>query len=194
MIDSGKLKVLNRFITKENINNLISDAGFSAGEEIDLLSIDLDGNDYHIFSEINVVNPRVVVIEYNAKLPPDFEWSMQYKADFVWGKDDFFGASLKSMENLGNLKGYQLVGTNINGVNAFFVRKDLAGDLFLHPAAAENLYNPMRPTLEHLSGHYSREWLNNVTHKTQNKYLTYASMLQNSFITWIRRFLQYNRK
>ncbi|MBQ9573745.1 MAG: hypothetical protein IJR27_00510 [Synergistaceae bacterium] len=90
------------------------------------------------------MRPRVVVIEYNAKFPPDVEWKQAYDSKHIWDGSDWQGASLKSYELLGHELGYQLVGTNFNGVNAFFVRKDLAGDKFIMPATAENLYNPYR--------------------------------------------------
>ena len=116
------------------------------------MSIDIDGNDYWIWEVINCVNPRVVVIEYNAKFPPDFEWVMEYNEKHVWQGDDNHGASLKSLELLGEKLGYKLVGTNFTEVNAFFVKKDLTKDLFASPAAAENLYNPWRLFIKYESG------------------------------------------
>lgn len=59
---------------------------------------------------------------------------------------------MKAYELLGRELGYQLVGTNFNGVNAFFVRQDLAGDMFITPATAENLYNPLRHELHFVAG------------------------------------------
>jgi hypothetical protein len=143
-ITNRQLNVVNAFINKNNINDLIAKKGGINGE-IDLLSVDIDGNDYHIWKAIDCVNPRVVCIEYNAKFPPNFEWIMKYDENHIWdGISDKSGASLKSLEILGNELGYQLVGTNLNGVNAFFVRKELTKDLFVQPATAENLYNPPR--------------------------------------------------
>jgi len=143
-IRQGKLEVLNKYITIENINQIIKDYGKS---EIDILSIDVDGNDWHIWNAVNIVNPRLVIIEYQGKFPPEIDWVMAYNEDHVWDRSDRSGASLKALEKLGRKKGYQLVGTNITGVNAFFVREDLTGDLFSHPATAENLYNPVRSNI-----------------------------------------------
>lgn len=157
VVSAGILSVENSFITKENINQLLSKRGFS--EDIDLLSIDIDGNDYHVWKEISVVFPRVVCIEYNAKFPPDCEWIMPYFSAHIWQGNDRHGASLKALELLGREKGYQLVGTNVTGVNAFFVRQDLAADLFPMPATAENLYNAPNYQLKHLSGHPSEACL-----------------------------------
>ena len=142
LIKNKRLNIVNAFINKDNINDLITTGGMSG--DIDLLSIDIDGNDYHIWKAINCINPRVVCIEYNAKFPPDFEWIMEYDAKHIADDGDNQGASLKSLELLGNELGYQMVCTNLNGVNAFFVKKELAKDLFALPATAENLYNPPR--------------------------------------------------
>jgi hypothetical protein len=160
VIQSNRLKTVHTFITRENINEMFIKNGFSG--EIDLLSIDIDGNDYHVFEAISAVDPRVVIIEYNAKFPPFCSWVMPYDARHIWDGSDKQGASLKALEELGNRKNYQLVGTNYNGVNAFFVRKDLAGDLFASPPTAENLYNPMRPVF-HKSGHPAKAFLDNMS-------------------------------
>ena len=140
---------------------MINEGGMSG--DIDLLSIDIDGNDYHIWKTINCVNPRVVCIEYNAKFPHDFEWVMKYNKTHISDPSDNQGASLKSLEILGNELGYQLVCTNLNGVNAFFVKKELAKDLFILPATAENLYNPPRCYcgLRYIAGRPSLYWIGN---------------------------------
>ena len=151
VLQSGQLQCCQAFITRENVNQLFLEHGFSG--QIDLLSIDVDGNDYHIWKAVTAVSPRVVVIEYNAKFPPECEWGMPYHAGHIWDGSDRQGASLKSLEKLGREKGYQLAGTNINGINAFFIRKDCAKRKFLKPMA-ETLYNPMRFLyLKYESGH-----------------------------------------
>lgn len=150
VIQSGQLKCKYGFVTKDNINGLISEEGISG--EIDLLSIDIDGNEYYVWNAINIINPRVVIIEYNGKFPPDCDWKMAYNENHIWDGSDWHGASLKAMENLGRKLGYQLVGTNLIGANAFFVRSDLTGDKFYVPATAEKLYNPLRLHIRHASG------------------------------------------
>jgi len=149
-IQQGRLVVTNAFITRENINDLISSAILE--EEIDLLSIDIDGNDAHIFSAINCVKPRVVAIEYNAKFFPPVVYCMAYDENHTWGTDDCFGASLKYLETLFSENGFSLVGCNITGSNAFFVRKDLVEDKFQEPYSAEKHYMPAR---YYLSGAFS---------------------------------------
>ena len=120
--------------------------------EIDLLSVDIDGNDYHIINAISCVKPRVIVTEYNARFNPPIAYCMEYDPTHSWQKDDSFGASLSFFEVKLAEKGYCLVGCNLSGVNAFFVREDLVGDLFLKPFTAENHYEPAR---YYLSGYFA---------------------------------------
>jgi len=161
VLDGAKpsLTLINKYITCENINELIESSGIT--REIDLLSIDIDGNDYHVFKEIDVISPRVVIVEYNAKFPSNFSWIMEYNPTHIWDASDKQGASLKALELLAREKGYRLIGTNLSGVNAFFVREDLAGNLFAEPATAENLYNPGRFAMgmTYISGHPSKHCL-----------------------------------
>lgn len=159
-IASGQLTVKNTFITRDNIDGVLAD--YAEQDGIDLLSIDIDGNDWHIWNAITTILPRIVVIEYNGKLAPEIDWKMAYNEDHCWDRSDRCNASLTALEKLGRSKGYQLVGTNISGINAFFVRKDLAKDRFALPATAENLYNPARMNLlVHHNGHPSRNYIGN---------------------------------
>lgn len=161
-LKNRQLKLVNGFIDKDNINSLIHGGLKEKVENIDLLSIDIDGNDYWVWKAINVVSPNVVIIEYNAKFPPTCEWIMPYNATHIWHGDDEQGASLKSLEKLGMDKGYQLVATNMTGSNAFFVKQELANGLFALPATAENLYNACGfKKLHYISGHPSRKYIGN---------------------------------
>ena len=109
-----------------------------------VLSIDIDGNDIYVWDSINVINPRVVVIEYNGKLSPSVDWVQPYNPNFIWDSTDYSGASLNHINKVANDKGYQLVGTNVAGVNAFFVRKELCSSLFYDSNNIEDFYNPAR--------------------------------------------------
>ena len=150
-IAAGALKITRSFITRDNINDLIS-AAIPAGE-IDLLSVDIDGNDFHVFSAITCVKPRVVVIEYNAKFRLPVLFCMDYDAGHMWRHDDCLGASLKFLEGEFRKRNYCLVGCTLNGTNAFFVRADLAGDKFAEPFTAERHYEPARHYMAYSSGH-----------------------------------------
>ena len=154
-IAGGKLALQESLVTAENINALIGQAGFSG--EIDLLSIDIDGNDYWVWKAIDVVDPRVVAIEYNATLRPPMTLVVPYRADARWDGSNHYGASLEALVRLAAVKNYRLVGCSIAGVNAFFVRADLAADRFLEPATAQGHYEPPRHYFHMLpAGHRSR--------------------------------------
>jgi hypothetical protein len=141
-VDGGHLAVRRSFITAENINALISDGGLRG--PIDLLSIDIDNNDYWVWKAIEVIEPRVVVIEYNATLRPPLSLVVPYNPQQTWSGSNYFGASLEALVKLGRTKGYRLVGCNFAGSNAFFVREELAKHLFLDPPTAEEHYEPPR--------------------------------------------------
>lgn len=116
------------FITKDNINQLISE--YTDVEDIGLLSVDIDGNDYWVWESIDCIKPRVVVCEYNSAFGPEKKVTVPYKSDFVRSKEHYselyFGASLAAFCHLAEKKGYDFVGSTRAGVNAYFVRKDLS--------------------------------------------------------------------
>ena len=153
-VEKGTLSFLERMITRENINELI---GSHFAREIGLLSVDIDGNDYYIWEAINAVSPRIVVAEYNAKFPPPMKWSISYDPGHRWDFSDYQGASLAALAELGDRKNYQLVGCNINGTNAFFVRRDLLKGRFLESPDPMVYYQPPRYYLmegfQQFSGH-----------------------------------------
>ena len=154
-IADHKLVLEESLVTAENINALIGQGGFSG--EIDLLSIDIDRNDYWVWKAIDAVDPRVVVIEYNATLRPPMALVVPYRADAQWDGSNHYGASLEALVRLAAAKKYRLVGCSIAGVNAFFVRVDLCADRFLEPATAQEHYEPPRHYFHMLpAGHRSR--------------------------------------
>ena len=135
-----KVKPVYCFVTAENINQLLIDNDIHG--EIDLFSMDVDGNDYWIWKAINVIRPRVVVAEYNAAfgLKPI---TIKYNPDFHYQRDSYFGASLAALAKLAKEKGYILVGCDRHGHDAFFARKDVAEGKFIELSAQEAFYpNP----------------------------------------------------
>jgi hypothetical protein len=129
------------WITAENINFLFKK--YDVPEEFDLLSIDIEFNDFWIWKAINGYFPRVVIVEYNASISPNKSRTVDYDPNAHWDGTDYFGASLLAMSNLGKEKGYTLIGCCNAGVNAFFVRSDLTGNNFETKSVAEN-YRPPR--------------------------------------------------
>jgi hypothetical protein len=119
------------FITRDNINSIISRHGIAG--DIGILSIDIDGNDYWVWKAIDCISPRVVIAEYNALFGPHAAVSVPYDQDFVRSRAHYsnlyWGCSLAALESLARQKGYHLVGCNSAGNNAFFVRTDVIGPL-----------------------------------------------------------------
>ena len=110
-ISSGQLQVKQTFITRENINELVKSSGL--GPEIDLLVIDLDGNDYYVWEALTAVNPRVVVIEYNATFRPPAKIVQEYKADHVWDSTNFFVAQPRGASRSGGKEGLRAGGLQL---------------------------------------------------------------------------------
>lgn len=142
-------RVKRERITAENIQALF--AKYQVPKQFDLLSIDIDGNDYWVWQAITDYQPRVVVIEYNATFPPTESVTIPYDPQYYWdGATNYFGASLLALQQLGARKGYTLIGCDSSGTNAFFVQTALVGDRF-HPAPVGRLYRP--PTVFDGQGH-----------------------------------------
>ncbi|MEM6758523.1 MAG: hypothetical protein AAF601_03490 [Pseudomonadota bacterium] len=138
------LMARNAFVDRDNINQLFKEAGFSG--EIGLLSIDIDGNDYWVWEAITLVQPVLVVIETNAVFGDLAAVTVPYRKDFQRTKAHlsnlYFGASPKALEYLAEQKGYQLLGTNTNGSNAFFIRNDVSDRIV--PKVKDRSFQPSR--------------------------------------------------
>lgn len=163
LIAAGQLKMREEFVTAENIVRIFEENGVP--RELDLLSIDIDGNDYWVWKALSAYRPRVIVIEYNSGFGPSLEWIQPYDPEWVWTGGRNQGASLKALENLGRECNYRLVGCNYSGVNAFFVRSDLASGHFPSPGTAEFHYRRPRYYWSIYPGHRpdSKEVLGFVT-------------------------------
>jgi hypothetical protein len=122
------LKAISAFITRENINHLLTNVGYSG--DIGLLSIDVDGNDYWIWQAIDAVRPILCICEYNAVFGDLHAVSVPYDPTFLRGQSHsshlYFGASIAALRSLAAQKGYRFLGTTLAGNDAFFVREDYA--------------------------------------------------------------------
>jgi hypothetical protein len=129
-VETGEedLRIVACTVTAENIDEVLVANGVRG--EIDLLSIDIDGNDYWVWKAIGAVDPRVVVIEYNASFGPDRSITVPYDPRFdrhaKHPSGYYHGASLAALAKLGAEKDYVLFGCDSSGVNAFFVRGSVA--------------------------------------------------------------------
>ena len=123
------LTALCRWIDRDNINEILKDGGFSG--EVGLLSIDIDGNDYWVWERIEVLNPVIVIAEYNSVFgarraltvpyDPKFNRTAAHYSNLYWG------ASLAALALLAQRKGYAFIGSNLAGNNAYFVRASHIG-------------------------------------------------------------------
>lgn len=121
-------KFVHSFVQRETINETIQKAGFEG--EVDFLTIDIDGNDYWIWDALEVVQPRVVMIEThiefglrNIVVPYDPAYTFPGKHPV------YHGASPVAMVKLAKRKGYRLVGANRLGFNFIFVKVGLQESL-----------------------------------------------------------------
>lgn len=115
--------VVHEFVTAENINEVFSRHGVP--EEFDLLSIDIDGNDYWVWRALVDFRPRVIIVEYNVYFRIDDARTVPYEAERTWDETGYHGASLAALRKLGVEKGYSLVYTDSWTPNAIFVSSDL---------------------------------------------------------------------
>jgi hypothetical protein len=138
-IPENRLKIAESFVTTENVNEVIRENGING--EIDMLSIDIDGNDYWILDAVDL-NPRLIVMEYNASIPPEKSITVPYNPAFNRFDTHYMyhGASLRALTKLAKKKGYVLVGCDSTGCNAFFVREDLAKGNFKEVSVEEAFY------------------------------------------------------
>lgn len=136
--DNPQVTTRQAMISADNIEELLGQAG--APQEIDVFSIDIDSNDYYVWQSIQNYSPRILIIEYNGQLGDSRKLVMPRNDSHQWDGTDYYGASAAALRQLGEEKGYRLVYTDSCGVNAFFVREDLAGhaawdeEAVIHPA------------------------------------------------------------
>jgi len=121
-------RFIHAIVKRSNINQVIRGAGFEG--EIDLLSIDIDGNDYWIWDAIECISPRIVVIETNVKFGMR-SIVVPYDENYTYPgvHPQYLGASPVAMTKLARKLGYKLVGANRFGFNVFYIRDDLGKDL-----------------------------------------------------------------
>lgn len=152
-------------VTRANINQIIKKEGFK--EEIDLFSLDTDGNDYWLFEALEVIKPRVLVLEFNHFWRTDETVSIPYQKDLAKFNQlrnknpDYFGASAEAFVKLAKKKGYRLVAINNFGHNAFFVKNNLGKKYLPTIKISERLNLPFNLTQKLVSHPLSAnlEWI-----------------------------------
>jgi hypothetical protein len=114
---------------KDSLDNILKNTPIT--HEFDLLSIDIDGMDYHIWEGLKNYRPKIVIIEVNSSIPPDQE---QIHSD-----SNPIGSSFKSMVRLGQQKGYTLI---CHTGNVIFIRNDLLVRLSISEKYKKMFFHP----------------------------------------------------
>lgn len=120
-----KFHYQKQWITRSNIIDIYN-KGMNCIQksQCDLISLDLDGNDYYFVQTLlgAGISPDVFIVEYNGKFIPPLQFKIEYDDRHHWQKDDYFGASLATLADLFQSHDYFLACCNLTGVNAFFVK------------------------------------------------------------------------
>lgn len=154
-IKERRLILRTDFLTKEIMDSVIISSGIKGS--IDLLSIDVDGNDYHLWESIQAIQPRVVAIEYSAKYGPHASVVQTYDPEYRYDKRTHIGASWNALVQLARSKGYKPIGSGISGLNAYFCLREIDPGHKLFPKEdSPYLYNPPRLEL-YYAGAYRNE-------------------------------------
>jgi hypothetical protein len=129
---------IQSFITAENIESLFEQAGVP--QRPYLLTIDIDGNDYYVWKAITHFHPIFVCVEFNASYGPESDFVIDYDPEFMWQKDDYFGAAITPFVQLAKDKGYELIHVTSGGDNLFFVDREYFTLFGIGDNSPENMY------------------------------------------------------
>jgi hypothetical protein len=131
VINEPNVKTLNTYVSFEGVNcldNILEKNNFP--KNIDLLSIDIDGDDYYIFESLKHFFPRLIIIEYNPTIPAHIE--------LIQGKGEYFGASALSILNLAHKKKYKLL--HMTETNMFLIKDEDFNKMGIEEIALEDLF------------------------------------------------------
>jgi hypothetical protein len=146
-----------KWITLDNVDALMEvgkkDLGVS---QADVISLDLDGNDIYFVEKLLAAgnSPKLFMVEYNAKFPPQVKWQINYNPEHIWQGDDYFGASLSSFCDIFSRYSYRLICCNsASGANAFFIKEELMEKFSDVPNDIDAIYVPPRYFVNRKFGH-----------------------------------------
>ena len=130
-------------VTPANVNALLAEHGY--GDQVDVLSIDIDSYDYWILDALNV-KPRILVLEYNALFGAERRVTIPVDQPLDSTPKGYNGASLAALTALAATKGYRLVTCENAGVNAFYLRSDVAPEV--REVSPVEAFKPLRSRVE----------------------------------------------
>ena len=121
------LVISNSLVTENNINELLCELNIP--KDVDLLSIDIDLTTHLVWEKIESIKPKVCVIEYNGFFPDKTIWEADIKKNLYWDGSINMGASLQKIIKISKNKGYNFIGCDITGTNAFFALENISVDI-----------------------------------------------------------------
>lgn len=141
----GRLHFLNTWVTRANVLEMTGIAMSAIeGSTVDVVSLDLDGNDFHLTKELLTggLRPKVWIAEYNARFPVGVVWTIEYSDTHTWSGDDYFGASISAFAELFDSHDYFPVACSVQGANVFFVSNEFRHHFQDIPRDLQSIYQP----------------------------------------------------
>ena len=152
-----RLSFRKAWVSLNNVRALLKDGLERMGiRTLDVLSLDLDGNDYYLTREILTagVSAKLFILEYNAKFPPPIKWTIKYDENHTWDQSDYQGASLALLAELFSEFSYTLVCCNAaTGANAFFVKDEYLSHFPDVPKSIDDIFIECRYQVYRRWGH-----------------------------------------
>mgnify|MGYP006118548253 FL=1 len=150
-----RIKVIDKFITKDNVDFLKSESQFL---DPDFFSLDIDSMDYYVTKAVldSGMRPKIFCVEYNSAFGPEKQLTIKYSDNFSIGKDHdrlYYGVSINAWKKLFHENGYRFVTVDSNGVNAFFVNPEHFDSVFLDNIESNHFCENQFQLEEHRTGH-----------------------------------------
>ena len=164
--ENNEINLRKEFITKDNVVKLFEK--YSVPENINLLSVDIDFNDFYCLKKIfENYTCDIIICEYNATHSPTEDKIVIYdRSNRGWDGSNYFGASLLSITKLGKKYNYSLVYCDKKGVNCFLIRDEIMKSMklkFKNVGYIHQLYRFPRYSYGPNGGHpqdpYNRRYL-----------------------------------
>jgi hypothetical protein len=172
MLDGGyenkKINLRKHFISAENICYLF--AKYGVNKHFDLLSVDIDYNDFYVLHEIlKSYVPRVIICEYNGFFEYNEDKVVIYDPKNMWDKTKYYGASFMALNNLLEKYGYKVICTDLNGVNLFAIKKDLMNK-FHNYKSLKDIYHKIYTDRWHKDDYLDRKYLSSKEAENDTSY------------------------
>ena len=141
-IDSGSLRIINAYVTPDDIDDLLNREGVP--KEVDLLSLDIDMDTHHVWENMNSLEAKIAVVEYNGFFPSPAKWKSKYVPGGKWDGTYKVGATLGVLTEIATTKRLRHLGCELTGTNAFFGSIEIAEEHFPETIQEKDLFEPAR--------------------------------------------------